>query len=155
MNFKSIRNRMNQILAAAPKPVQDGFTLIEMMIVVAIIGMIMGLVGLNVVKRFDEARVDTTKNQIRQLTLLLADFKRQCGNYPTSEQGLDALVNKENAPNCKNWEPFVPNGKLPQDAWNNHFMYSASGDDIEVKSLGSDGKEGGEGTSKDITSKDI
>jgi general secretion pathway protein G len=155
MNFKSIRARMNQILAAAPKRAQEGFTLIEMMIVVAIIGMIMGLVGLNVIKRFDEARIDTTKNQIRQLTLLLADFKRQCGNYPTTEQGLDALARRENAPNCKNWEPFVQNGKLPQDAWGKDFMYTGSGDEIEVKSLGADAKEGGEGTSKDITSKDL
>jgi general secretion pathway protein G len=134
---------------------EAGFTLIEMMIVVAIIGLIMGMVGLNVMKKFDEARVDTTKNQIRQLTLILADFKRQCGNYPTSEQGLDALVRKENAPNCKNWEPFVPNSKLPQDAWSRDFLYSASGDDIEVKSLGSDGKDGGDGTSKDISSKEL
>lgn len=153
MNFKTIRSQMNLILA--PVRGQAGFTLIEMMIVVAIIGMIMGLVGLNVVKRFDEARVDTTKNQIRQVTLVLADFKRQCGNYPSSEQGLDALVRRENAPNCKNWEPFFPNSKLPKDAWNNDFMYTSSGDDIEVKSLGSDGKEGGEGTSKDISSKDL
>ena len=144
--------------AGAAKPVagnQSGFTLIEMMIVVAIIGMIMGLVGLNVIKRFDEARVDTTKNQIRQLGLLLGDFKRVCGNYPTTEQGLDALAHKENAPNCKNWESFVQNGKLPQDAWQHDFLYTAQGDDFEIKSLGSDSKEGGEGTAKDISSKDL
>jgi general secretion pathway protein G len=134
---------------------EAGFTLIEMMIVVAIIGMIMGLVGLNVMKRFDEARVDTTSTQIRSLRTMLADYKRRCGNYPTTDQGLDALVNKENSGGCKNWESSIDNGKLPNDAWDHPFLYTASGDDIEIKSLGSDGKEGGDGTAKDITSKDL
>lgn len=134
---------------------EAGFTLIEMMIVVAIIGLIMGMVGLNVMRRFDEARVDTTNTQMRSLKMLLSDFKRVCGNYPTTEQGLDALAHKEAAPNCKNWTPFIENGKIPQDAWGHDFIYTASGDNYEIKSLGSDGKEGGEGTAKDLSSNDL
>ena len=134
---------------------EAGFTLIEMMIVVAIIGLIMGMVGLNVMRKFDEARVDTTKTQIRSLGLILDDFKRVCGNYPSTDQGLDALINKENASSCKNWEPFIQNGKLPQDAWGHDFLYQIAQDKYEIKSLGSDGKEGGDGTSKDITTNDL
>ena len=134
---------------------QSGFTLIEMMIVVAIIGLIMGMVGLNVMKKFDEARVDTTKTQIRSLGTILDDFKRVCGNYPRQDQGLDALIHKENAPNCKNWTAFIQNPKLPQDAWGNDFLYSITQDRYEIKSLGADGKEGGEGTAKDISSNDL
>jgi general secretion pathway protein G len=134
---------------------EAGFTLIEMMIVVAIIGLIMGMVGLNVMRKFDEARVDSTKVQIRSLGTILDDFKRVCGNYPSTEQGLDALIRKENAPSCKNWTPFIQNGKLPQDAWGNDFLYQLAADRYEIKSLGSDGKEGGDGTSKDITTADL
>jgi general secretion pathway protein G len=157
MKITRIQNRLKQILAGHRARVADdqGFTLIEMMIVVAIIGLIMGMVGLNVMRKFDEARVDTTKNQIRQLGLVLDDFKRVCGNYPSTEQGLDALIHKENAANCKNWEEFIKGGKLPKDAWNNDFLYQVGGDKYEIKSLGSDGKEGGDGTSKDITSNDL
>ncbi len=145
------KNKIQRILG------QEGFTLVEMMIVVAIIGMIMGLVGLNVVKKLDEARVSTTKNQIRSLGLMLDDFKRVCGNYPSTEQGLDALVKRENAPNCKNYEPdgFIKGGKLPRDAWDANFGYVATGSDYVISSLGSDNKEGGDGTAKDITSKDL
>jgi general secretion pathway protein G len=106
-------------------------------------------------KKFDEARVDTAKNQIKQLGVMLDDFKRLCGNYPTTEQGLDALVHRENAGNCKNWEPATQNGKLPQDPWGHDYLYQLSGDKYEIKSLGSDGKEGGDGTAKDISSNDI
>ena len=135
----------------------QGFTLIEMMIVVAIIGLLMAVVGLNVNKRLDEARVETTKNQIRQLGLILDDFKRVCGRYPTLEQGLDALIKKENAGDCKNYDPagYIQGGKLPEDAWNHDFIYTSDGVKYEIKSLGSDGKEGGDGINKDISSNDL
>jgi general secretion pathway protein G len=135
---------------------QSGFTLIEMMIVVAIIGLIASLVGLNVSKRLDEARVDTTKNQIRQLSTVLEDFRRRCGRYPDSAQGLDALVKKENAGDCKNWsDDFIQGGKLPEDAWGKPFGYLSDGNKFEIKSLGSDTREGGDGSAKDITSSDL
>jgi general secretion pathway protein G len=150
--MKKQNEKLTGILAS-----ESGFTLIEMMIVVAIIGMIMGLVGLNVMKKFDEARVDTTKNQMRQLGLILDDFKRVCGRYPTEQQGLDALIKKEMVPDCKNYEPdgFIKGGKLPHDAWDHDFIYLGDGTNYEMKSLGADSKEGGEGTNKDISSKDL
>jgi general secretion pathway protein G len=156
MKLTLLRNRLQRLLASKKLKDQSGFTLIEMMIVVAIIGLIMGMVGLNVIKKLDEARVSTTKNQIRQLGLLLDDFKRVCGTYPTTEMGLDALIKKENAPNCKNYpDEFIKGGKLPQDAWGNQFTYMSDGGKYEIKSTGSDGKEGGDGSAKDITSNDL
>ena len=132
---------------------EAGFTLIEMMIVVAIIALIGSIVGVQVIKRFDEARVNTTKNQIRSLSMVLDDFRRVCGRYPTTEQGLDALIKKENAPDCKNWDEFIK--KLPQDAWNRDFTYTSDGNNTEIKSLGADGKEGGTQSDQDISSKDL
>ena len=156
MNFTRLRHSLKKAIALKQLQTQQGFTLIEMMIVVAIIGLIMGLVGLNVSKRLDEARVSTTKNQIRQLGLLLDDFRRVCGQYPTTEQGLDALIKKENAPNCKNYpDEFIKGGKLPQDAWAKDFSYMSDGNKYEIRSMGADGKEGGDGSSKDITSNDL
>ncbi|MGK5085129.1 type II secretion system major pseudopilin GspG [Bdellovibrionota bacterium FG-1] len=135
----------------------QGFTLIEMMIVVAIIGLLGTVVGMSVMKKLDEARVETTKNQIRQLGMILDDFKRVCGRYPAMEQGLDALIKKENAGDCKNYDPdgFIKGGKLPQDGWNHDFIYTSDGVKYEIKSLGSDGKPDGDGINKDISSNDL
>ncbi|MGZ6309085.1 MAG: type II secretion system major pseudopilin GspG [Bdellovibrionota bacterium] len=131
----------------------QGFTLIEMMIVIAIIGLIMGLVGLNVVKKLDESRVSSTKIQMKQMGVLLDDFRRVCGFNPTTEQGLDALVNAPQGRECKNYEQFVK--KVPKDAWGNDFIYTSDGNKYTLKSLGADGQEGGEGINKDITLDDI
>jgi general secretion pathway protein G len=88
-------------------PVQSnaGFTLIEMMIVLAIIAMIMGFVGSKVIRRFDESKVSATTIQIKQLQVILDDFRRVCGFYPTTEQGLDALVKAPVGRICKNYDP--------------------------------------------------
>lgn len=146
-----MNNERKQILGN-----HSGFTLIEMMIVVAIIGLIASLVGLNVSRRLDEARVETTKNQMRTLGMILDDFKRVCGRYPTTEQGLDALIKKENAPDCKNWsDDFIKGGKLPQDAWGRDFAYLSDGGKYELKSLGADTKEGGDGSAKDLSSNEM
>ena len=156
--MKKLITRFQQIqkmMAQQPKS-NAGFTLIEMMIVVAIIGLIASLVGLNVTRKLDEARVETTKNQMRTLGMILDDFKRVCGRYPTTEQNLDALIKKESAPDCKNWsDDFIKGGKLPQDAWGKDFTYTLTGDKYEIKSLGADTKEGGEGSSKDLSSNDL
>ena len=133
-----------------------GFSLMEMLIVIALIGMLAALVGGNIIKRFDESKVNTTKLQMRQLSLALDDFRRLCGRYPTTDQGLDALIHAPQGPECKNWtDGFVQGGKLPKDAWGNDFVYmSQNGEKFAIKSLGSDGKEGGDGFAKDIATDD-
>ncbi|MFZ9595086.1 MAG: type II secretion system major pseudopilin GspG [Bdellovibrionia bacterium] len=132
-----------------------GFTLIEMMIVLAIIAAVMGLVGSNVIRKYDEARVTSTKIQIKQLATILADFRRVCGFYPTTEQGLDALVKKPAGRDCKNYDPQGFVNKVPQDAWSRDFIYESDGNKFKITSYGADGAPGGEGINKELTSDDL
>ena len=135
----------------------DGFTLVEMLIVIALIGMIGTFVIGNLSSKFQRAKVDATKIQIKQLGVILDDFRRECGFYPTTEQGLDALINKPVGRECKNYDPegYLKGKKLPKDGFNNDFIYESDGNKYMLKSLGNDGKEGGEGVDKDITSDDV
>jgi general secretion pathway protein G len=127
----------------------------EMLIVIALIGMLAALVGSNIIKRFDESKVNTTKLQMRQLSLALDDFRRLCGFYPSTDQGLDSLIHAPEGRPCKNWtDGFVQGGKLPKDAWSNDFVYTSDGEKFVITSLGSDGKEGGDGFAKDIHTDD-
>jgi len=120
---------------------EKGFTLIEMMIVVAIIAMIAGFVGTSVIRRFEEAKGNATKIQIKQLTLVLDDFRRVCGFYPSTEQGLDALVKAPTAGRqCKHYDPEGFIKKIPQDAWNQDYLYESDGNKYLITSLGPDGK---------------
>ncbi len=134
---------------------ESGMTLIELMIVVAILGLIGGLVGLNVSRKLEEARGETTKNQIRQLGLSLDDFKRQCGSYPTTAEGLDALINKDLAPNCRKYDPegYIKGGKIPRDGWDREFVYSAESGKYELKSLGPDADP--QNSSDDLSSNNL
>jgi general secretion pathway protein G len=133
-----------------------GFTLIEMMIVLAIIALVMGFVGTKVIKRFDEAKISATKIQMKQLSVILDDFRRVCSFYPTTEQGLDALVKAPTGGRtCKNYDPEGFLKKVPQDSWNNDFVYTSDGSKYLLKSLGPTGKEGGAGSDKAITSDDL
>lgn len=157
-----MKNILNRIYAKYPRalsPVSSndsGFTLIEMMIVVAIIGLIMGIVGSNIMGKFEESRVDSTKIQIKQLGVTLQDFRRVCGFYPTTDQGLDALVRAPSGRECKNYDPegFLSSKKVPVDAWGNEFLYVSDGAKYTIKSLGQDAAEGGTGSASDISSDD-
>ena len=135
----------------------SGFTLTEMLIVIALIGVIMTLVSGNIIGKFNNAKVDATKIQIKQLGVILDDFNRVCGFYPTTDQGLDALIKPPVGRECKNYDPagFIKGGKLPKDGWGSDFIYESDGSKYKITSLGSDGKPGGEGNDKDISSDDI
>jgi general secretion pathway protein G len=135
---------------------EKGFTLIELMIVIAILGLLAALVGTNVMSKLEEAKASTTRNQIRQLSTVLDDFKRVCGYYPSSDQGLDALVHPPQGRECKNYpsEGFVSGGHLPKDGWDREFFYESDGNKYVIRSLGSDGNAGGSGNAADISSDD-
>ena len=138
---------------------EDGFTLVEMLIVVAIIGGIMTLIGGNVFRQFSKARVDTTKIQMKQLGVALDDYRRECGFYPLSDQGLEALVKKpESGRECTNYDPegYLKEKKLPKDAWGTAFLYkSDDGSKYTIISLGADKTEGGADVNKDISTDDV
>lgn len=137
---------------------QGGFTLIEVMVVIAIIGGILAMVATNIIGSADDARIKTTKNQIKLVEGALDMYKLHNFRYPTSEQGLEALIQKPtSAPEPKNYQVggYLKGGKLPQDAWGNEFLYFSDKGQYEIISLGSDGAEGGEGDAADISSQEL
>ena len=136
---------------------QAGFTLTEMLIVVALIGLVATFVGGNLIGKFNTAKVDSTKIQMKNLGVILDDFNRVCGFYPTTDQGLDALIKPPSGRECKNYDPsgFIKGGKIPKDAWGNDFIYESDGGKYKLVSLGADNKPGGDGNNKDLDSDEI
>lgn len=131
-----------------------GFSLIEMLIVIALMALVGTFVASNVIRKFDKAKVDATQIQIKQLGVILDDFRRVCGFYPTTDQGLDALIKSPGGRECKNYDPegFIKEKKVPKDAWNNDFVYESDGNRYVLKSLGRDGKPDGSDLDADISS---
>lgn len=146
-----------QNLKRSVKLDQSGFTLTEMLIVVAIIALIGTFVAGNVMSKFSRAKVDATKIQIKNLGVVLDDFKRECGFYPTTEQGLDALIQKPTSGrDCKNYDPegYIKGKKIPKDGWDNDFLYESDGNRYVIRTLGADMAEGGQGNDADLSSED-
>ena len=138
-------------LKASRRP--QGFTLIELMVVLVIIGVLAALVVPNVLDRADDARVTAARTDVSNLTQALKLYKLDNLRYPTTEQGLQALVAKPSTgPAPQNWKPYLD--KLPTDPWGQPYQYLNPGlkGEIDVFSLGADGKAGGTGRDADIGS---
>ena len=132
---------------------EEGFTLVEMLVVITIIGMIMALVGPRVLNYLNDSRVKSAAIQIQSFGSALDLFFLDAKRYPTTSEGLGALVTP--VPGVKFWNgPYLKGGVVPRDPWGNAFVYKQPGKDApyEIRSLGSDGQEGGTGTAADITS---
>ncbi|MFT3758003.1 type II secretion system major pseudopilin GspG [Thauera sp.] len=130
-----------------------GFTLIEVMIVIVILGVLAALVVPRVMSRPDEARVVAARQDIASLMQALKLYKLDNRRYPSTEQGLNALVLRPTiAPLPDNWKPYVE--RLPADPWGNPYQYLNPGinGEVDVMSLGADGRSGGEGFDADIGS---
>jgi len=121
-----------------------GFTLIELMVVIVILGLLAALVAPKFLKRGEEAKVTTTEVQMKNIEQALKLYKLHNSFYPTTEQGLKALVEKpEEEPVPKNWKgPYIE--KIPKDAWGNDFIYISDGKQFNLISPGPDGEEGTE-----------
>ncbi len=131
----------------------SGFTLIELLVVLVIIGVLAALVVPNVLDRADEARVTAARTDVNNLMQALKLYKLDNQRYPSSEQGLEALVRKPTAGTPPpNWKPYVE--KLPTDPWKQPYQYANPGikGEIDVYSFGADGRAGGEGNDADIGS---
>ena len=132
---------------------QAGFTLLELLVVLGIIAMLAGLVGPQVMKHMGESKVKAAKVQLEDLAQTLDMYKLDVGSYPTSEQGLNALI--ENPGDIQRWNgPYLRKSKVPLDPWNQEYKYTSPGEHgkFDIVSLGADGKEGGEGEDKDLNS---
>jgi len=132
---------------------QKGFTLIEIMVVVVILGILAAVVVPRIMDRPDEARVVKAKQDIRMLESALNLYKLDNFNYPSTQQGLDALVAKPSGdPEPRNYKAGGYVQSLPKDPWGNPYQYLSPGTkgEIDVFSYGRDGKPGGEGSDADI-----
>ena len=132
---------------------QRGFTLIELMVVLVIIGVLAALIVPNVLDRADDARVTAAKTDVNNLMQALKLYRLDNQRYPTGEQGLNALIAKPSAsPVPPNWRPYLE--KLPADPWNRPYQYLNPGvhGEVDVLSLGADGQPGGEGKDADVGS---
>jgi len=132
-----------------------GFTLIEIMVVIVILGILAGLIVPRLTDKPEKARVVKAELQIESLITALKEFKLDNGFYPTTEQGLQALVSKPSIGRTpRNYPPDGYLSKIPKDPWGNEYIYISPGEhgDFDLMSLGADGEEGGEGFDADITS---
>ena len=133
-----------------------GFTLIEILVVVVIVGILGAIIVPNLLGRPDQARVTAAESDIRSLANALDIYRLDNFVYPSTEQGLDALVRKPSGfPEPKNYSPDGYIKQLPTDPWGSPYVYEREGDSFRLFSLGADGAEGGEGLNADIHYEDL
>ncbi|NDE40631.1 MAG: type II secretion system protein GspG [Betaproteobacteria bacterium] len=133
--------------------IQRGFTLIELMVVLLIIGVLAALIVPNVLDRADDARVTAAKTDVSNLVQALKLYKLDNQRYPSAEQGLQALLTKPTVdPMPVNWKPYLD--QLPKDPWGRPYQYLSPGikGEVDVMSFGADGQTGGEGKNADVGS---
>lgn len=130
---------------------QNGFTLIEIMVVVIILGILAAIVAPNVIGRVGDAQISAAKQDLRGIENALNLYRLDNFSYPSSEQGLEALSSKPADPSIRNWKgPYLQ--RLPKDPWGNPYLYLNPGNngEIDIYTLGRDGRPGGEGEDADI-----
>ena len=135
---------------------EDGFTLVELMVVIVIIGLLAAIVAINVFPSGDKARAVRAKADISTIEGALDIYKLQNGGYPTTAQGLQALVSAPSGVNASTYQAggYLKGKSVPTDPWGKPYLYASPGQhgEADVWTLGRDGKEGGEGADADIAS---
>jgi general secretion pathway protein G len=131
-----------------------GFSLIEIMIVMIIIGLMVGLVGPKFIGQLGKAEQKTAKAQIEMLMTALDAYRLDVGSYPSQQEGLEALIANTGG---DGWTgPYLKKNKIPDDPWKHPYLFQSPGEhgDVDIYSLGADNKEGGEGKDADVNSWD-
>ncbi len=139
------------------RQIRTGFTMVELMAVLIILGLLAGVVVKNFVGQTERAKVTTTKASLRQLASAVNQFYMDTNRYPTEDEGLYALI--EAPPDVTNWQPggYLDTTEVPTDGWGREFIYELypeSGKPFVIKSLGADGLDGGEDYNADLLSTD-
>ncbi|MCW8845234.1 MAG: type II secretion system major pseudopilin GspG [Gammaproteobacteria bacterium] len=129
-----------------------GFTLIEIMVVVVILGILAALVVPNILGNVDTARITAARQDLKAIESALDMYRLDNYTYPTSQQGLDALVTQPADPSIRNWRQGGYLKKLPKDPWGNpyQYLYPGTQGEMDIWSMGADGQTGGEGVTADI-----
>ena len=152
--MKNCKNTLSPARTRLARSTRDsrGFTLLEIMVVVVILGILAALVAPNVIRRIDDARVTKAKQDIRAYETALNLYRMDNFRYPTTEQGLEALVKQPTDPNIKNWKQGGYIQNMRKDPWGNDYQYISPGShgDYDLFTLGADGQPGGEGPDADL-----
>jgi general secretion pathway protein G len=139
---------------ASRRLTRAGFTLIEMLVVLVLLGLLAGLIGPQLFGRVSEARSTTARTQIELIGVALDSYRLDNGSYPTTAQGLDALMTRPTRPPATpNWRGPYLRKALPQDPWSRPYVYASpvqGGEGYALRSLGRDGREGGSGEDADV-----
>jgi len=139
------------------RDIKAGFTMVELMAVLIILGLLAALVVTKVAGKIDQARVTTTKANLKSLHMAVNQFKMDTGRFPSEEMGLEELI--EQPSDVTSWEPggYLETTDIPKDGWGEEFIYERfpeSGKAFVIKSFGADKEEGGEGYDTDLLSTD-
>ena len=155
MNIRAkIRNQ------AARNAARAGFSLVEIMVVVVIIGLLASIVGVAVFNEMDKGKQNAARAQMRSLQTALDLYRLDCGSYPTTDQGLEVLVSATAGKTCRRYKEsgYLQERKVPADPWDNKYQYVRPGPNGEpyiITSFGADGQSGGDGADADIATNDV